>query len=282
MRSVLKSILVILVIVASWVGAYELVFKNQLAEKARLVKQMREQACVVDELKKLSREATPARYESILSPALETLVEKVPATPDVSELITELTALSKKAKISLVSYETTQNQESILAEIRVAGGVKQVFEFLAGLSNLERLVLVERFNYENRSAEIWLKAPWGQFNLGEVLARHIPYHCGAAEQLNFSSIEIPWLSVLSQKISPVTRNPFLERSQHITARGLHLVGLVQQRSAWLALVEDEHGFGQVIRVGDKLSNGFQVLGISRQGLSLASGNIRQTMTWRKP
>jgi Tfp pilus assembly protein PilO len=282
MKSVLKSILVIFVIVGSWVGAYELVFKEQLHERVILVQKMREQACVLDEIKKLSEDGTPERYEAVLSPALEALIAKAPSSPDIPELITELTQLAKKTKTELVSYETAQDAGNVHAEIRVAGRVKQVFEFLGGLSSLERLVLVDRLNYENRTAEIWLKAPEGEFDLEHVLAKHMPYRCGDLAVLNLQGLEIPWKLTTIQKSPSITRSPFIEQIRHITARGLHLVGLVQQRSAWLGLVEDEHGFGQIVRVGDKLPNGFQVTEISRQGLSLVSGSVLQTMSWRKP
>ncbi len=282
MKTVLKSILVIAVIAGSWVGTYEFVFKKQLEQKAALSKKIHDQACIVDELKKLAQEATEARYQSVLSPAFEALTFKTPATSDVSELVAELTALSKKSKLGMVSYETSEHEKNVLLEVRLAGRPKQVFEFLQNLSTLERLVLVERFSYENRTAELFLRSPWGEIEIAGVKARHTPYACGDSSRVNLAPIEIPWKSVVSQKIPVITRSPFIEQLRHITARGLHLVGLVQQRSAWLGLVEDEHGFGQVVRVGDKLPNGFQVVGISRQGLSLVSGSIRQTMSWRKP
>lgn len=279
MKLLFTSLGVVLFVLGSWFAVEFYLFQEQRAEHEVLVQKIAEQECVSNELAQIEKQGDyQKKYETILNAELEALEKKIPPMAEESNILALLGKIASKSKVVLHDFQTGKVRPKntwfeLPVTVTLSASFPDLVSFLEGISQQDRLVVVQDLEYGPEQVEIRLMAYFGNWHPETALSPVASYHCG--EYTIPASIDvvlaIPKSPIMVQKL---TRDPFI-----VPENTLHLSGVMQGEDEWLALLEDDREEGIIVKIGDLLPDGFMVKQIDRNFVSLSKGTEAKQLTW---
>jgi Tfp pilus assembly protein PilO len=279
MKVFLKSLLVCSFVLASWFSADTYLFDQQRSERKILLQKISEQECIYNKLLQIEKQGDyQKKYNEILNAELVAIEKRIPQTDERSNILEILTQLSNETNVTLEDFQTGKpGLEGAWFElpitITLTASFPNLVRFINKISQQERLMIVKDVKYGPEEVEIRLVAYFGSWRPKVTYQSEKIYHCGDyTVPGNLASVlSIPHTSKMVQKLS---RDPF------IVPEKFYLTGLLLlEDNQWMALLEDLKGFGQVVKVGDSVVDGFVVKKIAKNLVLLSDGMQTKHLTW---
>lgn len=284
MKTLILSLMVFVMVVSTWSGAYFLWFQDQIRDRQILLHKIAQQECANNELEKIARENYPKKYEQILGSLEGPLEKKIPKIAKISSILSRLSQIAENTKVSLNGFQagaaiSRPNWFELPIILTIVGDFPQVMSFLDKVAGLERVIKVQDFSYEANQASLTLITYYGNLPMRDIEHMQKPYQCGSNLFDLGSIVEKPLVTSRQNLLRTLKRNPFIEPHPQMSAQGLHLVGLLEQNGTWLALLEDDASVGQIVSVGDSVVGNFVVQSIDKDSVMLIKDGLQKELVW---